>query len=227
MQKSISIITGILCAAIIVVSSCAPARIVEPLSKGEHVAGFDVGGPMVTISQVRTPIPLTSFTYGYGISGRAATWGSLHTTSLLFGLAHLEGGIQWQLTDPYKFTTWGVGASASGQLVHDFAYNITSGWPVLSINAYKYLDRGGLMYFASENWIDVFSEPVNSYVAVNNITPALQIGYLSEKTDYQWQFAFSYIAPFNRNDDLVVNYYNPISRYGALGIYAGINWYLP
>ena len=78
---------------ILIISACAPSRFVQPLNEGEQRISFNIGGSLIDYNGTTIPIPLTSITYGKGISEKITAFGSLHTTSLLFNNFQTEVGV--------------------------------------------------------------------------------------------------------------------------------------
>lgn len=75
-----------LIAVLAALASCAPARFVEPLKKGQQVITGNFGGPVAKIPGIGAiPIPFTAVGYGYGVTNKTTIFGNVHTTS-----SHLE-----------------------------------------------------------------------------------------------------------------------------------------
>ncbi|MFZ9612450.1 MAG: hypothetical protein ACO29Q_04140, partial [Crocinitomicaceae bacterium] len=64
-------IKSIFGALLLVFASCAPARFVEPLKKGQQVITGNFGGPVAKIPGIGAiPIPFTSIGYGRGLTNK-------------------------------------------------------------------------------------------------------------------------------------------------------------
>jgi len=76
-----------------ILSSCGPARFVEPLKRYQSAIAVDVGGPIVKVPGVATtPLPFSSITYGRGLTNRLTVHGSWFTTAAIFGVAQIGAG---------------------------------------------------------------------------------------------------------------------------------------
>src|ERR1043165_524083 len=76
-----------------VLASCAPARFVKPLAKGEQALTASLGGPLIKFAGAPVPIPLTTICYGKGITDKITLFSAIHLTSALFGNAQAEAGM--------------------------------------------------------------------------------------------------------------------------------------
>src|SRR5688500_4123785 len=72
--------------------SCAASRFVKPREEKQSAVSANLGGSLFEFGGITIPMPLTSITYGYGLKEKTTLFGSLHTTSLLFGVGQIDLG---------------------------------------------------------------------------------------------------------------------------------------
>src|ERR1022692_1070902 len=115
--------------------SCAPARYVKPLDKGQTAVSASFGGPLILYGNTTIPVFLTSLAAGYGFNAGLTGFAGLHTTSLLFGVFQTDLGIVKQLR---KQDGWipGVTVSPVANLMIDKWQGKFSFFPQLDANAY-------------------------------------------------------------------------------------------
>ena len=105
-------------AVLVALASCAPARFVEPLKKGQQVITGNFGGPVAKIPGIGAiPIPFTAVGYGYGVSNKTTVFGNLHTTSLAFGIGQTDIGVSQSI---WKNDKMGVSAQGTMNIFVDF-----------------------------------------------------------------------------------------------------------
>ena len=117
-------------------SSCGPARFVEPLRKGENALGIDLGGPIVKIPGVATtPIPFSSITYGRGITNKLTLHGSWYSTAAVFGVAQVGAGATYRAWKS-KNQKHGASAMLGFNTAMDVFENNFRFWPQLDAHYY-------------------------------------------------------------------------------------------
>jgi hypothetical protein len=98
--------------------SCAPARFVEPLKKGEEVMTGHFGGPLAKIPGIGViPIPFSAVGYGRGLTDQTTVFGNLHLTSLAFGVGQFELGASQKL---WSTDRMGVSSQLNTNILTDF-----------------------------------------------------------------------------------------------------------
>jgi hypothetical protein len=114
--------------------SCAPARFVEPLKKGEQVLSGHFGGPVAKIPGIGAiPIPFSSIGYGRGLSDQTTVYGNLHLTSLAFGVGQFELGASQKL---WHTDRMGLSSQLNTNILIDFYTGANRVWPQLDANYY-------------------------------------------------------------------------------------------
>ena len=93
--------------------SCAPSRFVKPLKKNEKALNLSLGGELIRFGNAVIPVPFTSIVYGQGITDKTTVFGSIHTTSALFGNFQTDVGVVQQL---YKNDSLKIGITISPAL---------------------------------------------------------------------------------------------------------------
>lgn len=223
MKNSVSIrfFVGIL--AVYFISSCAPTRFYKPLESGEQAVTASFGGPLIRVPNIATmPIPFTSLGYGRGITDKTTVFGSWHTTSSIFGVAHIDFGATQGL---WNKDNMGLSAGLSAHFLIDvFEWN-PSLYPQLSANyywTYKSTEKSkGELYLGTENWLDLRSRLAHNVPNTNRLLWNMHIGHSFYKNLWSYQLEFKLLAPY-LNNDVVVDYISPFGNQGAVGIYFGV-----
>ncbi|MBL4594071.1 MAG: hypothetical protein JKX68_09685, partial [Flavobacteriales bacterium] len=115
--------------------SCMPSRIVRPLDKGQKAVGAHLGGPLIGFTGTTIPMPFTSIMYAQGITEKTTVFGSIHITSLLFGVIQTDIGACHNL---YYNDSSRIGLSVTPAI--NMAYDKWEGkfklWPQVDVNMY-------------------------------------------------------------------------------------------
>jgi hypothetical protein len=202
-------------------ASCAPTRFVKPLEEKQHAVNFSLGGPLVAYSGITIPIPLTTLSYGYGIKNNLTAFGSIHTTSLLFGVIQTDIGVVRNLMVQKNFCP-GISITPAANLAMDIWQGHFKCWPQVDINAYwNYKQKRNFFYLGFFNWFELsakkaFNEPQTTHWIFG---PHIGHTFVRNKMDYNLEV--KYIGPNLSNQDLVVHYKSPFDK-GAMGVYFSI-----
>jgi hypothetical protein len=114
--------------------SCAPARYVKPLDKGQHALQVNLGGPIAKVPGIGViPMPLTTVGYGYGMKENLTLFGNLHTTSLLFGVGQVDVGAAYRC---WSGKNMGITLQPTLNVAVDFYTGANRFWPQLDANYY-------------------------------------------------------------------------------------------
>lgn len=207
--------------AVVILASCSGTRHVIPLKKGESAISADLGGPLFKFSGLVIPMPLTSLAYSRGISDNFTLTGSLHTTSMLFGVFHLEGN---GLTRVFKWNEDKSGISVSPgfhAMVDKWEGNF-SFYPYSDFNYYRCIgDKGNHLFGGLSVLYDVRSKKAFDVKNENRMIPSINAGYKWVCPKFTWSVEMKYINFTRDNQNIVVEYIAP-GKYGALGLYFGI-----
>lgn len=203
---------------ILTMSACAPSRFVQPLSEGEQAIGFNLGGSLIDYSGTTIPVPLTSITYGKGISEKLTAFGSLHTTSLLFNNFQIEAGV---LSEFRKQE--GMIPAFSSALTLNFVTELSEGnakiWPQIDGNAYWALKENKHMpYLGYSIWID---PNIMSDNGIGIINP--HFGYRYRMGSWDVSTEMKLLAPGHDNSKVFVPYKSLQGSKGATGVYFNIS----
>ena len=205
------------------IHSCAPSRFVKPLQKNEKAINLSLGGELIRYGNTVIPIPFTSIVYGQGITDKTTVFGSIHTTSALFGNFQTDIGIVQQL---YKNDSLKIGISASPALnfmCHQFKSDARL-FPQLDLNFYwNYSKNKNYLYAGISNWFDFTKTKAHKEKQKNHYFFAPQIGHTFVKQKWNYNLELKYISPNLRNNFVVADYYNPFGSKGVIGIYIGIS----
>lgn len=219
------------------ISSCGPARFVEPLKKFENAIAIDIGGPIVTIPDVAsTPIPFSSITYGHGWSDRLTLHGTWYTTAAIFGVAQVGAGATYGIWKSKKHKH-GVSSMIGFNTALDVFESNFKFWPQLDAHYYfKYnykgekqedlLTRGGkranLLYAGIGTWYELDGTRAHGEKQQTIVVPMLNIGHDLNWKRWTLKTEIKLIAPFNSNENVVLDYFSLTGNNGSTGVYLGL-----
>lgn len=212
----------LLIAIVVYATSCAPARYVRPLQKGQKAISGTFGGPVIGFAGLTIPMPLTSFGFGYGLKENLTLQSSLHTTSLLFGVIHLDAGATYGILKP---DGWKPGLSVTPAL--NFTVDTWEGqaklWPLLDVNAYWEYSKNKehYAYVGVQNWFELSSSKAHGEKVSDHWLPNIQLGHVLSKEKLDFTVEMKYLAPNVQSQELIVDY-KSVGQTGAIGIYIGI-----
>jgi hypothetical protein len=214
--------------------SCAPARFVEPLQKGQQVITGHFGGPVAKVPGIGAiPIPFTSIGYGRGLTNQTTVMGSIQTTSLAFGVGQFELGASQKL---WSTDRMGLSGQLNTNILIDFYTGANRIWPQLDASYYfKYglkSNRIGeqrnynFMYAGISNWFDFYRVESQGRPNEQLWIPSLQFGHQWIRPKWSYQAEVKILAPLESNENIVVPYPSLLQNRGALGLYFGITYSL-
>lgn len=205
--------------------SCAPARFVEPLDKGDLAIGVSLGGPTIDFGGP-LPLPLSSIEVGYGIDSTLTVHGGWHTTAAAFGNAQIDAGITYQFLEQKK-----ARPSLSISPAFNFIYNFDSGdariWPIIDVNAFwNYGKRRNYFYAGLNNYIEPMEFKALDQIQTDRWILSPQIGHVFKGKKRPWRITteFKFIAPYKNNVNAFVPYKSIFGEWGASSIYVGFSY---
>lgn len=212
----------LVCASFLIIS-CAPTRFVQPLEKGQHSIGFDIGGPLIEFSGSTIPVPLSNINYGYGLNENLTLFGSLHSTSLAFGNIQTDIGATYKFWDQNKYIP-----NVSIMPALNFVTNINEGqpklWPQLDINAYwQHGENNSYGYVGFSNWFELSSNAAHGEEVFDHWLFNPQIGYMYKTSSWAYNLELKFIALSHKSDFVFVPYKGLTGNNGATGLYFGIS----
>ncbi|MGP8214201.1 MAG: hypothetical protein ACLQQ4_01420 [Bacteroidia bacterium] len=224
MRKQIYKLTSFLVTcilSILLLNSCAPSRLIRPLEKGQKVIGANIGGPLFSYSGTIIPVPLSALMYAQGITDNTSVFGSIHTTSLLFGVAQTDIGVCQRL---YYNDSLRLGISVNPTLnLADVFWPQTAGafkcWPQLDLNVYwEFKPHKSFIYAGIENWFELAQQRADEQPQTTHWIFCPQAGYTYARPKWNYSIEMKFIAPNIDNLPNVVSYQG-INGMGALGLY--------
>ncbi|MDQ3191086.1 MAG: hypothetical protein M3Q58_05780 [Bacteroidota bacterium] len=210
--------------ALIVISSCAPTRFVKPLEKDQHAVSFNIGGPLVEFGGVTIPIPYTALTYGYGINDKTTGFGSIHTTSLLYGNIQSEIGILREIVkhDSINRLIPGISLLVAGNFIYGTFGREFKIWPQTDLNFYWNINKDRhFIYTGFSNWFELASKKAHEQVQQQHWFFNPHVGISRQGKKWNSQFELKYLAPGTSNENIVVDY-RSFGNTGAIGVYYSI-----
>ena len=201
--------------------SCAPSMLVRPLSKGQNVINAELGGPLIEYSSLTIPTPLSSLMYARGITDNTSAFGSVHTTSLLFGNIQTDIGVCQKI---YYNDSLRLGISVNPAL--NMVCSIWDGsfkcWPEADLNFYwEIKPHKSFVYIGMENWFELSQTRAEDQPQTTHWIFCPQVGYTYSRTKWDYNIELKWIAPNIPNLPNVVSYIG-IGGNGALGVYLGV-----
>lgn len=235
MQSLLFLVSGL-----VFLWSCAPARFVEPLQKGQQVLTGHFGGPIAKVPGIGAiPIPFTSIGYGRGLSNQTTIMGALQTTSLAFGVGQVELGVSQRLWNTDRM---GLSGQLNTNILIDFYTGANRIWPQLDANYYfkygrqwrpeqlelskVYHRNYNFVYAGISNWFDFYRVESQGRPNEQLWIPSLQFGHQWIRPKWSYQAELKILAPLESNENIVVSYPSLLQNRGALGLYFGIAYRL-
>lgn len=235
MQSLLFLVSGL-----VFLWSCAPARFVEPLQKGQQVLTGHFGGPIAKVPGIGAiPIPFTSIGYGRGLSNQTTIMGALQTTSLAFGVGQVELGVSQRLWNNDRM---GLSGQLNTNILIDFYTGANRIWPQLDANYYYKYGRQwrpeqlelskvyhrnyNFVYAGISNWFDFYRVESQGRPNEQLWIPSLQFGHQWIRPKWSYQAELKILAPLESNENIVVSYPSLLQNRGALGLYFGIAYSL-
>lgn len=216
--------------------SCGPTRFVEPLRKGQNAISATAGGPIISVPGIATiPLPMSSITYGRGLTDDLTIYGSYFLTAAVFGTMQLELGTSIRLLE-HSEKNWGVSAAPAFNFAFDRFEGNKKLWPQLDANFYwkynarsmrqddllnKTVVKANNLYTGLGSWFELSATRAHDEPQKQRVIPMLHVGH-----DWNWKSwglktELKFIAPFTLNENIVVNYQSVFGNYGATGFYFG------
>ena len=205
--------------------ACSSTRLVRPLEQGQAAVGFDFGGPLIDFAGLVIPVPFTSVTGAYGVTGDLTAFGSVHATAAAAGVFQMELGVVKSLLPesveaPRRFNV------SIAPVVHLMARQSFRLYPEIDINAYwRYGKRvGNFAYVSVSNWFDFWAQSAHGQVNRERYIPNLALGHTFVTPKMRYTLEARWLAPFSSNANIVVGY-NGIGGQGSLGVYFSVYRY--
>ncbi|MBN1761350.1 MAG: hypothetical protein JW863_23710 [Chitinispirillaceae bacterium] len=218
-MKTVGRISGIFFAAV-VLSGCSTVRYVRPIEKGASVVSVSLGGPVTQVGGKYLPLPLLSAGYGYGATDHLSIEAGLHITSALFGVAHVDAGVNWAALKT-KGMIPGVVLSPKVVLLSNFKPHESRAYPVLTPSLYW--KRGKhLWYTGAENWFERHTVRSDGNRQPHHWLFIPFIGYGISKGKWQFQTEARVYMP-NLSNEVGPTTNLGFGEYGIFGIFLGVN----
>jgi hypothetical protein len=190
---------------------------VKPLEKGQKAVSLNLGGGLFDFGGVTMPMPLSSITYGYGLKEKTTLYGSLHTTSLLFGVGQIDLGAVHQLKAQDNWVP-AITVSPMANMAIDRWEGRFKFWPQVDVNMYwHYLQKKNFIYTGLMNWFDITNQNPHRSKSFAYIW-APMVGHTFVRSKMNYNLELKYIALNRRNDQSVVAY-KGINGHGVIAIY--------
>ncbi|MCH2223334.1 MAG: hypothetical protein MK066_01100 [Crocinitomicaceae bacterium] len=208
---------------LLLVSSCAPSRFVEPLDKKEFALGGNLGGPLISFAGVPISVPLSSIEGGYGLDTNLTIHAGLHTTSMFFGNFQIDGGVTYQFLEQQKYLP-SLSVSPAFNFIIDLDDGQADFWPMLDVNAFwNYGNRRNYFYLGVNNYFELSSTMANDLPQERFLLFSPQVGHVIKGKNRAWELSLELklIAPNLESANAFVSYTGITGNRGATGVYIG------
>jgi len=204
--------------ALCLLQSCAPVNLVKPLRMGEHRVAASLGGPLIKFSGAVIPIPASSIRYARGLSDKFSIYGSVYTTAALFGVAQIDAGICRSIYQ--KDSTAGFTMNAGFNTGTFFQPGTSRLWPELALNYYRHYGKHRhYVYAGTGTWIELARNGTYGREIQNRLLPWFHLGHVWSRGRFAYQLEYRMLAPFQTNQDVVVDYLKLTGNRGVSGLY--------
>lgn len=217
-------ISSIIAGSLIILScvfSCAPVRTVVPLEKDRTHITASIGGPLIEFSGAVIPVPLTSINMGHGLGHTTTLNTALHTTSLIFGVTHIEASVTQLLyfDEAHRF---GFSTTPGFYLMTEFKKETSKFYPMLDVNFYVFQkNKNNFAYYSLQQMFELSSTKAFDQKQESRYIPTFAAGYTFSRKKMNYTYEVKYISFFRSNENIVVDYISPGIK-GALGIQFGV-----
>ena len=118
-------------------AACATTHVVRPLGRGNASLNASLGGPLVEVASVVTPVPILSVGGAYGLRDDVEVFGHADLTAALYGDLHVEPGLAYHPVVRQSGVVPTVTIAGSVQFLTDFSdtraipqITVAAGWRV-------------------------------------------------------------------------------------------------
>jgi hypothetical protein len=199
------------------VFSCAPSRFVRPLGKKQQAVTANFGGALFHFAGTVIPMPLTAVGYGYGVDSNMTVFGTLHTTSLLYGVVQTDIGITRRLYSTPK--GFGISAGLAANLMFDKWQHNFRAYPQIDANTYRsFGKRNSYWYAGFDSWYEFSSTRANDQPQQTHVLLNPHAGVNLCHIHWSYQLEVKAIAPYLLNVPSAVEYVG-MGQHGAFGFY--------
>lgn len=197
---------------------CGTAVSMWPLRRGQAVATFEAGGPVVNLSGAQLPVPYPVARFRYGVTNRLNVNVGGHLLMPAFGDVGFDAGASYHFLDQNGW--WpclGVGAGELGLVEFDGGGG-TAFLTQAEMTASYLRPNLSLSYFGVHTLYQVrptFFMTYSPYVGHN-----FSVGRnLSVSLEMKWYAASQRARP------RAVKYTLPIANHGGIGVVAGVSYH--
>jgi hypothetical protein len=156
--------------------------------------------------------------YGYGLTNSITCFGSLHTTSLLFGNIQSDIGTTIKIYE--RENKFGFSFAPTLQIATHLKNTKTFRvWPSLDVNAYYHLNNSPSYFYTGINsWFELSSVKAHQEIISKRMIPKLNLGFIKVNKKWSHQFQLSFLGIGQANTPGVVEYLG-VSGKGTFGFH--------
>lgn len=183
---------------------------------------MSLGGPLIGYSNATIPMPLTTLHYAQGLTNKTTAFGSLHTTSLLYGVFQTDIGINQSLYYNKVYRVGFTGNPVLNMAIDRWEKKFKL-WPQLDVNAYWEIATGkSFLYAGLSNWFELANKTSPEIQQTKHWFCNPEIGFNYTRSKWNYVLEAKYLAASINNLPNVVEY-RGFGGKGAVGIYLGFN----
>lgn len=204
-----------------VLAACSSIRQVTPLEPGESAVTLSLGGPITEIAEdTYIPLPLLGVGYNRGITDNIGVETGVNVTSALFGLLHLDAGLNWFLIKHSRVIP-GVTITPKISFMSDFREGGTRFYP--AVTPIFYWNPGmHIAYLGVENWFETARDRSDGNPQSHHWLAVPCIGYGISWKKWQFQIEGRGYTPNLKNTGRATKNIG-FGEYGIIGIFLGVN----
>jgi hypothetical protein len=199
--------------------SCSGIRRVRPLDDGESALSASVGGPVTQVGSAWLPLPLLSIGYAYGLNRHLSLEGGVNLTSALFGLAHIDAGLNWYAFEP-RGAIPGITVTPKLVLISNFAAAGTRFYPTVTPTVYWNVGRH-VIYTGAENWFELHSQRSDGNTQPHHWLAVPYLGFGLSRGKWLFQVEGRVYTPNLKNTGRATKNIG-FGDYGAVGGFIGV-----
>lgn len=179
-----------------------------------------MGGPLIQFSGLVIPVPISQIGIGYGINQNLTGQMGIGTTAASFGVGHLQAGILYGISPCGKGSP-GITFQSQQHFFMDKWKGQFRWYPELGFSGfYDWSDKKNLIFLSAASFLEM--EKLNAFIKNQSfLIPWIGLGYQRHLDKWNWHFEARWLAPFEDNRHLVVDYVTPGAK-GGIGIYFGL-----
>ncbi len=196
-------------------AACMTTHVIRPLGRGNTALNASLGGPLVEVGSVVTPVPILSVGGAYGLRDDLEAFGHADLTAAFYGDLHVEPGLAYHPIVRQGGVVPTLTIAGSIHFLTDFSD--TRAIPQITVAAGWRVGRKHMVYVGIDNALAVGSP--TRYVFGPLVGAELRTGHFGLALEMKWLAPNYDVAP------LAPAWVSPANQ-GYLSVLLGVNYYL-